>query len=395
MKEKILNKFRNIDTYIFICGGVVLLSLLFILFYRTGLNRYTQFDLCIDQIKGHAPLAMYNGNALFAYSLFAKMFGGSTEAYHWTGYALFVLAYSIIGVLGYLIICKLIKPLSRYYQILLIPICLMILLNSGHLLSGFEAFIIPLSFGLLGLNTFVFYLLHKKNGLKQLYVWLYLGITLIIQTLFGSLLSLITIVIFGVLAFVRYNKQKDNNYLIASLSAATIFLVYLIFMIASHHESGLIFDNFKVLVLTRGFLTNISSSLIGPYTETRAIPSVIFIITGGLIFAAIIFVICFDLTKTKKLTFRTSSMIALLGYILLETFLNGGTAALFLNPFGLCSSLLLLASIYTVIYDFKYLVSKNAKIKNLNHDVSFFLSSITLCVFLLICLLSFGTVGNL
>lgn len=396
MKEKILNRFRNIDTYIFLCGGVVLLSLLFVLFYRTNLNDYSQFNFYINEINTLSPLVAYNASSLLGYALIAKIFGGSSGAYYWVAYSLFSIAYFLVGILGYYLIYKLIKPLSRFIQILLIPICLMILLNTGHLLSSFEAFIIPLSFGLLGLNTFVFYLLYKKNGLKQLYVWLYLGITLVIQVLFGSLLSLITIVILGVTSFVRYRKNKDNNYLIASLSAVTILLAYLVILIVSHHESGLVFSNFKVLTLAKGFLGNVSASLVGPYTETRTLPGFIFIIFGGFVFAFIIFVICFDISKTKKVTLRTFLMIALLGYIALETLLNGGTDfTLYFNPFGLVSSLLILTTIYTVIYDLKYLVSKDAKMNNLNPDLVFFLSAATLCVLLIGCLLAFGPVGNL
>ena len=396
MKEKILNKFRNIDTYIFLAGGVVLLSLLFVLFYRTNLNTYSQFNFYINEINSLSPFVAYNASSLLGYALIAKICTGSSGAYYWVAYTLFCIAYFIIGIIGYYLIYKFVKPLSRFYQILLIPICLMILLNTGHLLSSFEAFIIPLSFALLGLNAFVFYLLYKKNGFKPLYIWLALGITLVIQILFGSLLSLITILIVGVNTFVKYKKNKGNNYLIVSLASVTILLAYLVILIISHHESGLVFANFKVLTLAKGLLGNVSSSLVGPYTETRTLPGFVFIIFGGLVFAFIIFVICFDFSKTKKLTLRTSLLITLLAYEMLETFLNGGTDfTLYFNPFGLISSMLILVTIYTVIFDLKYLVNKDAKMKNLNPDLAFFLSAAVLCLLLVGTLLAFGPVGNM
>ena len=396
MKEKIRNSFKNVDTYIFLLGGVLLLSLLFVLFYRTNLNRYSQVNFYFGQINNLSPLAAYNASSLLGFSLIAKIFGASLGAYYWVGYVLFCLAYFIIGVIGYLVIYKLVKPLNRYHRILIISISLMILLNTCHLYSSFEAVVIPLSFALLLLNSFIFYLLYKKNGLKPLYVWLYLAITLIIQLFFGSLLSLIAIIIAGVYSFFKYRKNKDNNYLIVALSSTSILLAYIVLLAVSHHESGLVFSNFKVLTIATGFLTNISSSIVGPYTTTRVIPGFTFIVFGGLVFAFIIFVICFDLSKTKKLTLRTSTLITLLGFIALETILNGGTdITLYFNPFGLISSLLILTTIYTVIYDLKYLVSEESKFKKLNPDLAFFLSSAFLCVLLIGCLLAFGAVGNI
>ena len=396
MKEKILNKFKDLDFIIFLLGGVVLASLLFVLFYQGAINEYSQYISYCDMVKGYSPLLAFNASSLLGYSLIAKMFGSSLLAYKWVGYGLFVLGYFIIGIIAYWFIYKLSKKLTRYLQILIIPISLMILLNPNHLLSSFESFIIPLSFALLGLNCFVFYLLIKKNGLKTQYLYIAFVVTFVIQILFGSLLSLLAVVAFGVYSFAKYRKSKDNNDLISLLSSVTIVIAYIVLLVASHHESGLVFHEFKVLTLAKGFLTNISSALIGPYSETRYFPSFVFVLFGGLLFAFEIFVICFDLSKSKKLTLRTFVMIFFIIAIMVETILNGGTVFfLFFNPFGLCSSILSLATLYTVIYDLKYLVSKESKFNTLHPDLKFFLCAAILCLLLVGSLLAFGTVRNL
>jgi len=392
MREKILNKFKDLDFIIFLLGGVVLASLFFVLFYRVAITRYDYYYAQCSAIVSHSPLVAYNGSSLFGYSLISKIFGGHIVSYYWIGYSLFVLAYASIGVIGYLAFYKSTKLFSRYYQIILIPILLMLLLNSGHLLSSFEAFIIPLSFAFLGINSLVFYILYKKNGFKSKYLYIYLAITCLIQILFGSLLSMIVIVLGGICSLTKYLKSKNNNFLIASLSSLTILLGYAVLLVFSANSSGLIFDQFSFTNILIGFLTNLSSAVVGPYSKTRVVPSFVFIIVGSLTLAIVIGLIIFDSIKSKAFSKRAKFLTLLTAFVLLETILNGGTlATLYFNSFGFCSSVLVISIIFIVIYDLKHFIH----VEKMNPDLRFFIGAAVLCLLLVGCLLSFGYVGNL